>query len=91
MGILPILDICSIPPYYQISQRTSPPTFAAFAFLPVMMPLFVERITVPKPPSTLGMFSTPAYARKPGLDTRRKPLITDFLSLYLSVIAILPL
>ena len=59
-----------------MKQSTSPPTFAAFACLSVMIPLEVETIAVPSPPSTLGMFAAPAYVRSPGLETRLSPAMT---------------
>ena len=60
-GILPILDISiTSPSDYHTNARTSPPTFSARAFLPVMIPLDVDTIAMPSPFITLGISSQPA-------------------------------
>ena len=65
-----------ISPPYQTNARTSPPTWAARAALSVMMPLEVDTMATPRPRRTRGSSSAPAYTRRPGLETRRRPEIT---------------
>ena len=54
------------------------------AFLSVITPLEVETIAIPRPFRTLGSSSAPAYTLRPGLETRRRPVMTCcFLPRYL--------
>ena len=56
------------------------------AFLSVITPLEVETIAIPRPFRTLGSSSAPAYTLRPGLETRRRPVMTCcFLARYLRV------
>ena len=61
---------------YQTNARTSPPTPSILAFLSVIIPFDVEIIATPRPPSTLGISSLPAYTLKPGLLILFIPVIT---------------
>ena len=73
--------LCQVFSAYQTKQSTSPPTPSFLASLSVITPLFVERIAVPSPPSTLGISSVPAYTLRPGLEILFRPEITfSFLS-----------
>src|SRR3954471_14338289 len=81
MGRRPIRDMAA----YQMYARISPPSWDCLAWLPVMIPLEVETITMPRPPSTRGMSVFCAYTRRPGLLIRLRPETTGTLpSTYLS-------
>src|SRR3954453_15208686 len=83
MGRRPIRDMAA----YQMYARISPPSWACLAWLPVMIPLEGETITMPRPPSTRGMSVFCAYTRRPGLLIRLRPETTGTLpSTYLSSI-----
>src|SRR6185312_12461288 len=83
MGRRPIRDIV---PAYQTYARTSPPSWACRACWPVMMPLLVLTMTMPRPPSTRGMSVLRAYTRRPGLLMRLRPETTGtFPSTYFRV------
>ena len=56
------------------------------ASLPVINPLDVETIAIPKPLSTVGTSSAFAYTRNPGFEILFKPVITrSFFSPYFKV------
>src|SRR6266487_865339 len=61
---------------YQTKAITSPPTPRSAAWRPVMTPLEVDMIAVPRPPRTRGSRSFCAYTRRPGLDTRFTSVMT---------------
>ncbi len=64
------------------SRRPAGPAWPA---LPVMIPLDVLTMTMPRPPSTRGMSVLRAYTRRPGLLIRLRPETTGTLpSTYLS-------
>ena len=66
---------------YHTNANTSPPTLSFLASLSVTIPWLVERIAIPKPPSTLGSSSLPAYTRRPGFEILLSPvMIFSFLS-----------
>src|SRR6185503_12528239 len=82
-GRRPIRDISSA---YQTYARTSPPSWACRACWPVMMPLLVLTMTMPRPPSTRGLSALRAYTRRQGLLMRLRPDTTGTLpSTYLRV------
>ena len=66
--------------------------FNLAASLSVITPLEVDKIAIPKPFNTLGMFSTPAYCLKPGLLIRVNVRIAEILviALYFKAILIRP-
>src|SRR3954470_4008145 len=69
-GLRPIRDMT-----HQTSQRTSPPTPLLRASLSVITPCDVLRIAMPRPLRTRGTCLAGTYARWPGRDTRRMPVI----------------
>jgi hypothetical protein len=66
--------------------------FNLAASLSVITPFEVDKIAIPKPFNTLGIFSTPAYCLKPGLLIRTNVRIAGIfvMALYFNAILIVP-
>src|SRR5579863_3991510 len=78
IGFLPTRDMVLNP--YQIWQSTSPPTPSLRAVNPVITPLGVVRMLIPRPPKMRGISFEPTYTRQPGRDTRSMREITGRLA-----------
>src|ERR1700687_619688 len=61
---------------YQTSHKSSPPILALRAARPLITPVGVVRMLMPKPPTTGRISMEPTYARAPGREMRFTPLIT---------------
>src|ERR1017187_6885579 len=59
-----------------LAGRISPPRCSLCASRPVITPLGVVRILIPRPPNTRGMSVCPTYTRQPGRETRSIAEIT---------------
>ena len=75
---------------YQISHRSSPPTFFSLAASPSRTPEEVERMQIPRPFCTRGMSPARTKTRRPGLEMRRRPVMAALPFWYLRVILIPP-
>src|SRR6266511_4158966 len=78
-----------LPHTYQTYALTSPPSPAREASRSVIRPRDVDTMAMPRPPMTRGSPSRFAYTRRPGLDTRLRPVMVRSRPLpYFSVIRI---